>query len=75
MKYIKVDFSHRFKKDEVIGYGDTSREGNYYIKVFLKNGTNVEVDFGDDSELMGFDGESAKQECFEMLDKIFLKGE
>ena len=74
MKYIEVDFSHRFKKDEVIGYGDTSREGNYYIKVFLKNGTNVEIDFGDDSQLMGFDSESAKQECFEMLDKIFLKG-
>ncbi len=70
MKYIEVDFSHRFKKDEVIGYGDTSREGTYYIKVFLKNGTNVEVDFGDD-----LDCESAKEECFEMLDKIFLKGE
>lgn len=70
MKYIKVDFSHRFKKDEVIGYGDTSREGTYYIKVFLKNGTNVEVDFGDD-----LDCEGAKEECFEELDKIFLKGE
>ena len=65
MKFIEVDYSHRFKKDEIIGYGDTSKEGQYSIKIFLKNGNSVKVDFGDD-----FDCEGAKEECFEELDKM-----
>lgn len=78
-EFIQIDLCHYFKKDEIIGFipingedgdfGDfhknvTKEYSNYYfLQIFLKNGTNVMINFGDDDDC----------ECFRDAYVLYLK--
>jgi len=58
-EFITIDMYHTFRVNEIIGFrsiggdnGDvdkTYKEGEIYIQFYFKNGTNIIVDFGNDS--------------------------
>tara|TARA_R100000808_G_scaffold3867_1_gene13196 strand:- start:955 stop:1278 length:324 start_codon:yes stop_codon:yes gene_type:complete len=65
-EFIQIDLCHYFKKDEIIGFMPINGEDGdfrdfhenktkdysdyYFLQIFLKNGTDVMINFGDDDD-------------------------